>query len=95
MKTHAGDEQQQTIRTLGQLNGIALNCKYLQHTQQMKQALVSNLPKDRALGELFDNTTNESFLSFIQQGNTCPDESHFSKRVNAAISALIQAYQKH
>lgn len=94
LKTYAADKLQ-TIRELGQLNGIALQCKYLQHTQQMKQALVSSLPKDRALGELFDSTTNKSFLGFINEGNSCPEESQFTTQVDAAISALQQAYEKH
>ena len=93
LKTYASDEQQ-TIRDLGQLNGIALHCKYLQHTQRIKQALVNNLPKERILGELFDSTTNASFLDFIKQGTSCPDESQFATQVDAAISALQQAYNK-
>lgn len=93
VKTYA-DDKQQTINDLGRLNGIALHCKYLPLNQQIKQALVDNLPKERMLGELFDNSTNESFLEFIKQGTSCPAESPFTTQVKEAISALEKAYNK-
>ncbi|MDH5570870.1 MAG: hypothetical protein OEY89_03830 [Gammaproteobacteria bacterium] len=93
VKTYA-DDKQQSINNLGQLNGIALHCKYLALGQQIKQALVDNLPKERMLGELFDNSTNESFLEFIKQGSSCPAESAFTIQVNEAISTLEKAYNK-
>ena len=44
------DEQYENIRTLGMLNGVALNCRYLVETQRMKRTLVDTLPKRRELG---------------------------------------------
>ena len=86
------EQQRQTIRKLGELNGIALQCDYLAETQRMKKALIASLPKRRGLGQLFDDTTHESFLGFIQQGKPCPEEDMFLGRVDQAIKNLEQAF---
>lgn len=86
------ETQFNAIRDLGSLNGIALQCGYLDDTQRMKEALVSTLPKRRELGLMFDETTNESFLSFIEQGLDCPDSEAFGHQVETAIEALKAAF---
>jgi hypothetical protein len=86
------DIQYNNIQALGALNGIALQCKYYQETQRMKKALVSILPKRRQLGQVFDDATNESFLAFIKQAASCPDEAEFEHRVDAAIHTLENSF---
>lgn len=86
------DTQYNDIKALGALNGIALQCKYLQETRRMKKALVTILPKRRQLGQVFDDATNESFLAFIQQDSTCPDATEFERRVDAAIQTLENSF---
>jgi len=88
------DQQYQTIRALGELNGVALHCRYLEQTHRMKKALVRVLPKRRALGQGFDDVTNESFLRFIEEKGTCPDPASFSGQVGDAIHELEQAFGK-
>ncbi|VAX05544.1 hypothetical protein MNBD_GAMMA25-176 [hydrothermal vent metagenome] len=89
------DAQQQAIESLGQLNGVALQCRYNPDMQLMKQAMVENLPKQRSLGELYDNATNAAFLGFAQQHKACPDNAEFTGTVSAAIDKLKQAFSHH
>lgn len=84
--------QFESIRKMGQLNGVALHCKYLGETRRMKQALVSALPKRRQLGKAFDDITNESFLAFIQNKSACPEKEQFTAEVDAAIASLMTAF---
>lgn len=86
------DAQYQAIRGLGELNGIALHCRYLDQTRRMKKALITVLPKRRALGQGFDDVTNESFLRFIEEQGVCPDKTRFSGQVGDAIRALEKAF---
>lgn len=82
------DAQFAIIKKLGELNGVALNCQYLNETQRMKKALVLALPKRRQFGEAFDVETNAAFLRFIENKSECPAEAAFSKQVDAAILEL-------
>ena len=85
-------DQYESIRQLGQLNGVALNCQFLNETRRMKKALVVTLPKRRQLGELFDTETNSAFLKFIEEKRECPSEDKLSRQVDDAIVALDKAY---
>ncbi len=84
----ATDEQYNSIKALGELNGVALHCRYLEETQRMKKGLVDSLPKRRELGLAFDEETNHAFLAFIQNKNSCPDRTLFSQQVDLAIIKL-------
>lgn len=86
------DDQYESIRQLGRLNGVALNCQYLGETRRMKKALVVALPKRRQLGELFDTETNSAFLEFIEKKRECPLEAKLSLQVDDAILALDKAF---
>ena len=86
------EAQLDAIRDLGSLNGIALHCGYIDETQRMKEALVAALPKRRELGLAFDESTNDSFLAFIEQGLSCPDSQFFNEQVETAIERLKAAF---
>jgi len=88
------DEQLESIRQLGSLNGVALNCRFVEETRRMKKALVMALPKRRQLGELFDTETNDSFLEFIEQRRECPLEAALSQQVDQAIIDLDKAFAR-
>ncbi len=88
------ENQFSSIKLLGQLNGVALHCKYLGETRKMKQALVSALPKRRQLGKAFDDITNESFLAFIQNKSACPEKEQFTTDVDTAIQRLNAAFSE-
>jgi len=82
------DAQYQAIRALGQLNGVALHCKFLDQTRHMKEALVAALPKRRALGDAFDRATDEAYLAFLRQPQACPTPATFAEQVGRGIEAL-------
>ncbi|MCW8906782.1 MAG: hypothetical protein OQL28_06005 [Sedimenticola sp.] len=88
------DEQLESIRQLGRLNGVALNCRYVDETRRMKKALVLALPKRRQLGELFDTETNDAFLKFIEQRRECPLEAELNQQVDQAIMDLDKAFAR-
>ncbi len=90
----ATNTQLNSIAELGRLNGVALQCGYTIQMQQIKQALVLNLPKQRALGEWFENKTNDSFMSFMTTKASCPSAVEFMQQVNAAIITLESKFKK-
>ena len=90
----ATDSQLNSIADLGRLNGVALQCSYTTQMQQIKQALVLNLPKQRALGEWFENKTNDSFMAFMSINASCPSPVDFMQEVNAAIITLESEFKK-
>jgi len=90
----ATESQLNSITDLGRLNGVALQCSYTTQMQQIKQALVLNLPKQRALGEWFENKTNDSFMAFMKKNASCPSAVDFMQEVNAAIITLESEFKK-
>ena len=86
------DEQLNVIAQLGQLNGMALQCKYFRQSNRIKQALVAVLPKQRQLGQVFEDTTNQSFLALLKDASSCPVEAAVAGRINAGIEALNAAF---
>ena len=90
----ATESQLNSIAELGRLNGVALQCSYTTQMQQIKQALVLNLPKQRALGEWFENKTNDSFMAFMSTNASCPSAVDFMQEVNAAIITLESDFKK-
>lgn len=86
------DEQYNSIKGLGELNGVALHCKFITETRRLKLALVTALPKRRQLGEAFESITSDSFLAFIQADSTCPEETVFTLQVDEAIDRLDAAF---
>ena len=84
--------QHAAISRLGELNGVALQCRYFDQTQRIKQTLVANLPKRRELGLLFEDTTNRSFLAFMQRDEPCPGPAAFVSLVDSAVVDLEAAF---
>lgn len=90
----ADDARYDAVKALGRLNGIALQCKYLDQVSRMKQAVVSNVPKERSFGLAFDQAANDSFLAFIQQQSPCPGPAGFENDVSQQIELLQQTFKK-
>jgi len=86
--------QHAAISRLGELNGVALQCRYFDQTERIKRILVANLPKRRELGLLFEDTTNRSFLAFMQKDDTCPGSAAFVSQVDSAVAHLEAAFAK-
>ena len=92
----AGDNSQQlqAIARMGELNGVALQCSYLEQVQRIKQALILNLPKQREFGIWFEKTTQDSFMNFMQNSLTCPDVNDLDQQIYSAISQLKSEFKK-
>lgn len=91
----AGDgaeARHEALAQMGELNGVALACRYFDQTKRIKRALIEGLPKQRKLGQAFDDQTNESFIAFVKSGRSCPSPALFSEDVDRAIEALERAY---
>ncbi len=89
------DEQFDAIKQLGSLNGVALNCGYLNETHRMKRSLVSTVPKIRPIGIAFEQSTNEAFLAMITAREACPSEKTIGKQVDERIELLERAFINH
>ncbi len=92
-KEAATNSQLNSIAALGKLNGIALQCNYIEQMQRIKQALVLNLPKKRALGDWFESSTNTAFLNFMNNNNNCGSIAIFTLKVDDAIVELENAFK--
>ncbi len=88
------NEQLSTIAEMGRLNGIALNCQYVQEIRQIKQILIANLPTKKALGVWFQQKTNDAYIAFMNSHKTCPGLIHFDKQLEQAKRKLQAAYKK-
>lgn len=82
------DQRYAAIDALGEMNGVALQCKYLDEMRRMKAAVVRNAPKERSFGLAFDQATNRAFLRFIEQQQSCPHPEDFTGRVDQRIDAM-------
>ncbi len=90
----ANQAQQQAIERLGRLNGTALHCGYFDETKRLKEAMVSNVPKVRALGALFEDATNQAFMKEVANKSACPNRQAFAKTITESIGNLKNAFSK-
>lgn len=90
----ATDNQLSAIEKMGALNGVALQCRYMDQMQRIKLSLVLHLPKQRALGDWFEKTTNTAFMDFMGDDESCPDSLDFVEQVDAAIKEIELAFKK-
>ncbi len=91
--TAATQEQRlDAIARMGELNGIALQCRYLDQMRRIKQVLIRHLPKQRALGEWFEKTTNDSFMGFMQSGEECPGLIEFEQDLDQASQRIAEVF---
>lgn len=80
------------VRSLGSLNGVALQCKYLDQVARMKKAIVESVPKERSYGLAFEEATNNSFLGFIRERRSCPGPAGFEQAVAERIQQMQQLF---
>jgi len=86
------DPRYAAVQALGALNGVALQCKYIDQVRRMKAAVVANAPKERSFGQAFDQATNDAFLAFIKDQAACPSHDSLERRVGHQIDALQAAF---
>ena len=82
------DRVYEAVDELGELNGIALQCRYIDQVRRMKSAIVAHVPKERLYGQAFDEATNRSFLRFIEEDAACPSKRTFEREVGYQIDVL-------
>lgn len=91
----AADEAKlSAVAEMGRLNGIALQCHYLDQVQRIKQSLMLNLPKQRALGAWFEQETSASFMDFMNSQATCPGMLQFDESLAQATRKLETVFKK-
>lgn len=90
----ASDAQLLAVAEMGRLNGVALQCKYLDQAQEIKRLLVLNLPKERALGDWFEQKTSASFMGFMESKDDCPGLIQFDKVLGTAKKQLETVFKK-
>ena len=90
----ASEKQLSAIAEMGRLNGIALQCRYLEQIQRIKRQLVLNLPKQRALGDWFEQKTNASFMAFMKNNDSCPGVANFDKALQQAEADLQAVFKQ-
>ncbi len=88
------DPRYAAVKGLGELNGVALQCKYVDQVRRMKSAVVANAPKERSFGLAFDQATNDAFLAFISNGEGCPTHATLERRVGHQIDAMREAFAR-
>ena len=88
----ATDAQEQAIRDLGAVNGVALNCGYFEQVKHMKHSMITAVPKMRTLGMVYEDATDESFKDFVKQDKTCPTKHELSKRVDKAVARVREVF---
>lgn len=87
----AGDDGlQQAVSELGSINGVALACKQNALAARMREIMVDTVPKERSVGEQFEQATNASFLAFGSTGQPCPDGKALAEQVDRARDKLRQ-----
>ncbi|MFW6093933.1 MAG: hypothetical protein ACODAC_08170 [Pseudomonadota bacterium] len=89
--SNAGD---QAIHDLGAINGVALQCGYIDQVRRMKRAIIDNVPKTREKGRIFEEATNKGFLDFIDAKRPCPTEVTVESRVDEAVKVLEEAFRE-
>ncbi len=86
------DPRYLAVQQLGALNGVALQCKYLDQVRRMKAAVVAHAPKERSFGLAFDEATNDAFLAFIKDNASCPTHDALERQVGHQIDAVAAAF---
>lgn len=85
---------QQTVSELGRLNGIALACNQPALTARAREIMIDTVPKERSIGEYFEQATQQSFLAYGSAGKTCPDGKALASQVDEVRGKLRRQFNK-
>lgn len=86
------DPRYAAIEGLGALNGVALQCKYIDQVRRMKAAVVATAPKERSFGLAFDKATNDAFLAFARDDGACPAHDQLQRQVGHQIDRVTEVF---
>lgn len=87
----AGPESQAAITALGNLNGVALACGQMALSTRLRDILINDAPKEREIGELFEQATHASFLAQGQGDVICPESKALANQIEAARNVMRNA----
>jgi hypothetical protein len=90
----AADEGSAAITAMGEINGVALACQQMAIASRARNAITTTAPKTRGNGEIFEESTNASFLDFGKSKKTCPDTAILVQRLTDAEKRLSAAFPK-
>ncbi len=90
-QANPGEALEQAVTRLGKLNGAALACKQGALSARARETLIELAPKERSIGELFEQATNETFLSSGASGEECPDARTLASQIDLAREELRRA----
>jgi hypothetical protein len=89
----ATQAQYEAVRALGEMNGIALQCRYIDQVRRLKAAVVLHAPKERSFGLAFEESTSESFMAFMRDDGACPPAARFARDVGHRIDDLAAVFR--
>lgn len=78
----------EAVREAGRINALALACGRLPAAAQIKNLVVQRVPKTRAMGELFEETTSAAFIEFKKEAPECPDAATLALRAESVLGRL-------
>ncbi len=78
----------QAVSELGALNGIALACSQPALSARAREIMIDTVPKERTIGEYFEQATQQSFLAYGSAGKICPDGKSLATQVDQVRSKL-------
>lgn len=85
------DGLEAAVSRLGELNGVALACKQGALAARVREIVIANAPKERGVGEFFEQATSSTFLAFGSSGSECPDGRSLAGQIDAAQQQLLLA----
>lgn len=80
-----------SIQTLGELNGRALACKHMALAARLREIIIDHAPKERSVGELYEQATSQSYLQQGQSASSCPDGKQLAADISQAETRLKAA----
>ncbi len=93
MSATASDKQLDAVANMGELNGIALHCRYLDEVKQIKSILIRTLPQQRKYGEVFERTTNDSFMQVMKEKTKCPTQEFLKQQISLGQIKLESVFK--
>lgn len=78
------------VQDLGRVNGQALACSQMAISGKAKALMIKHAPKTRRYGELFEEATNQAFLTQGKDQDSCPSAAVFSEKL-AELAGRLQA----
>ena len=87
----AVDAGLQAVASLGQANGQALACGDHGAAAHAKELMLQHAPRTARYGGVFEQATQEGYLSQIKSRSSCPSPAELAVRIESISMLLRQA----